>query len=286
MSSFGVRFTLFLTLLSLLPSYTTAQPANATTPIPPLSVQSEKSDRKVPYRPTSRDLKTPSANAAPAASSIARQNASVRRQTQAVTAQAARPQASAATIPPINVKPRASSAGWFSTPWPSTPWPSTPWPVEPVVAPAANPQLAVPASLPDPPEVQAACEPLPIDQVNPLIQVASTREGVREDLVRAVIERESAFRPCAVSPKGAQGLMQLMPATARELGVTDPFDPQQSVDGGVRLLKRLLDRYKGNFELALSAYNAGAGRVDREGGVPDIPETRDYVLNILSKIVF
>lgn len=276
MSSFGVRFTLFLALLSLFPSLATAQPANPATPTPPLSVQSEKSDRKVPYRPTSRDLKTPSANATPAASSIARQNASVRRQTRAVVTQAARPQASAATIPPVNVEPRSSSAGWFSTPWPA----------EPVVAPAANLQLAVPASLPDPPDVQAACDPLPIDQLNPLIQVASTREGVREDLVRAVIERESAFRPCAVSPKGAQGLMQLMPATARELGVTDPFDPQQSVDGGVRLLKRLLDRYKGNFELALSAYNAGAGRVDREGGVPDIPETRDYVLNILSKIVF
>ncbi|MBL8227816.1 MAG: lytic transglycosylase domain-containing protein [Bryobacterales bacterium] len=119
-----------------------------------------------------------------------------------------------------------------------------------------------------------------------MIRLAATREGVREDLVHAVIERESAFRPCAVSPKGAQGLMQLMPATASELGVLDPFDPQQSIDGGVRFLKQLLDRYKGNFELALGAYNAGSGRVDRAGGVPNIAETKDYVLNILSKLVF
>lgn len=132
----------------------------------------------------------------------------------------------------------------------------------------------------------ADCDPIPAGQIAPLIREAATREKLKEDLVRSVIARESAFRPCAVSPKGAQGLMQLMPATATELGVKDPFDPKQNIDAGTRYLKQLLDKYKGNMELALAAYNAGPGRVDREGGVPPIDETRTYILNILSKIAF
>ncbi len=80
--------------------------------------------------------------------------------------------------------------------------------------------------------------------------------------------------------------MQLMPATSAELGVRNPFDPKENVHAGARLLKQLLERYKGNLELALSAYNAGAGRVDREGAVPDIPETRDYLRDILGKLSY
>jgi soluble lytic murein transglycosylase-like protein len=102
-------------------------------------------------------------------------------------------------------------------------------------------------------------------------------------LVRAVIQAESAWNVRAVSVKGAQGLMQLMPATATDLGVSDPFDPEQNIKGGVKYLRLLLDRYDGNFELALAAYNAGPGAVDRYGRkVPPYRETQAYVRKIVS----
>lgn len=130
----------------------------------------------------------------------------------------------------------------------------------------------------------ADCDPLPADQLDTLIQAAAHKNGVEAQLVRAVIDRESAGRPCALSARGAQGLMQLMPATAEELEVDDPFDPKQNVDAGAKLLKSLLERYKNDPSLALGAYNAGSGRVDQEGGVPAIRETVDYVTAILDKL--
>jgi soluble lytic murein transglycosylase-like protein len=108
--------------------------------------------------------------------------------------------------------------------------------------------------------------------------------GVSADLVRAVIQAESNFNPRAVSAKGAMGLMQLMPATARELGVSDPFHPEQNIRGGVTYLARLLAKYDQNVELALAAYNAGAGNVQRYGNaVPPFREPRDYVKKITGR---
>lgn len=117
-------------------------------------------------------------------------------------------------------------------------------------------------------------------EYEPLIEAYSARHQVRPDLVRAVIQAESAFNPLARSVKGAMGLMQLMPATARELGVRDPWDPAENIRGGIAYLRSLLDRYSNNEELALAAYNAGPGAVQKYGTVPPYRETRNYVAKI------
>ena len=111
-----------------------------------------------------------------------------------------------------------------------------------------------------------------------LIRHHATELGVRQELVRAVVQVESGFDPAARSRAGAMGLMQLMPGTARELGVADPFDPNQNLRGGITYLRQLLDRYGGDEELALAAYNAGPASIGRFGNqVPPFPETLSYV---------
>jgi soluble lytic murein transglycosylase-like protein len=147
-------------------------------------------------------------------------------------------------------------------------------------------RAATPPTL-DPPAMEAApadCDPIAETELAPMIDTAAKGHELQPKLLRAVMEKESAFRPCAVSPKGAQGLMQLMPDTAGQFGVSDAFDPKQNIEAGATFLKQLLDKYKGDIGMALGAYNAGSSTVDQAGGIPNIAETRDYVDAILKKI--
>ncbi len=126
---------------------------------------------------------------------------------------------------------------------------------------------------PDPQVKQAAGE----------IREISRQYGVDPTLVEAIVRAESAFNRTAVSPKGAGGLMQLMPLTAAALGVLDRFEPRESIRGGVRHLRYLLDRYQGSVALAVAAYNAGEGAVDAHRGIPPYPETEQYVQRVLQR---
>ena len=159
--------------------------------------------------------------------------------------------------------------------------------VEP--APPAPAGEIAPGTPPDPPVTAPAVAASPAmsasnspGDYNGLIREAATRYGVDAELLRRVLEVESGFNPLAVSPKGAMGVAQLMPATARDLGVSNPFDAAQSVDGAARLLRDLLAKSGGRFVSALAAYNAGPGAVKRYGGVPPYRETIEYVARVLS----
>ncbi|MFV2071553.1 MAG: lytic transglycosylase domain-containing protein [Thermoanaerobaculales bacterium] len=115
-----------------------------------------------------------------------------------------------------------------------------------------------------------------------IVTDVSREHGVDPKLVDALVRVESGYDPKAVSRRGAMGLMQLMPDTARRLEVDDPFDPEDNVRGGVREFSRLVDRYSGNLQLALAAYNAGEGAVARHRGIPPFPETQSYVAQVLA----
>jgi soluble lytic murein transglycosylase-like protein len=114
-----------------------------------------------------------------------------------------------------------------------------------------------------------------------MVSDSATKYGLPRSLVRAVARAESAFNPNAISPKGAQGVMQLMPGTARELGVENALDPAENIDGGAHLIRQLLEKYEGRLAEALAAYNAGAGAVAKHNGVPPYRETRNYIRKVV-----
>ncbi len=151
--------------------------------------------------------------------------------------------------------------------------PRVTWPDPP---PAPEPAAGNSASL--------LCPPLPAGKLDPILERAGVANSLAPALLRAVVRQESAARPCAVSSAGALGLMQLMPATAAQFGVQDPFDPEQNIAAGSAFLRQLLDRFQGDLPLALGAYNAGPSRVEAFGGIPPIPETQAYVSNILGAL--
>ena len=130
-------------------------------------------------------------------------------------------------------------------------------------------------------DVSAEFVAIPAHQAyDDIVMEAAEAYDMDPNLIRAVMQAESAFHPYAVSRAGAEGLMQLMPELADEMGVSDAFDPRENIMGGVRYLKRLLDHHNGNIDLALASYNAGPGNVQRYGGVPPFRETRRYVKTI------
>jgi soluble lytic murein transglycosylase-like protein len=192
--------------------------------------------------------------------SIHEQQASAGRQMQGIQPASAATGSGSGASPPEGEN--ASASGFFTLPWPGS----------------------LPLSMPNVQVSTTACEALDAGEINRLANTAAGKHGLRADLVRSVMKQESAFKPCALSTAGAMGLMQIMPETADLLHLDDPFDPQKNVDAGAKFLKMMLDRFGGDLTLALAAYNAGPGAVDRAQGVPPISETLEYISNILGDL--
>ncbi|HEX3682645.1 MAG TPA: lytic transglycosylase domain-containing protein [Bryobacteraceae bacterium] len=157
---------------------------------------------------------------------------------------------------------RSKPSEFFTLPWPGS----------------------LPLSVPNVQIATDACGALGSSEVSKLVQSAAGKHGLSPDLLRSVMKQESAFKPCALSTAGAMGLMQIMPETADLLHLEDPYDPPSNVDAGAKFLKMMLDRFGGDVTLALAAYNAGPGAVEKAGGVPPINETLQYLANILGDL--
>lgn len=152
-------------------------------------------------------------------------------------------------------------------------------PARPAIEPVSPVQAASWRGSSDP-----ECQRISPAEIGNYLEQVAEREQLDPELLHVVIAQESSFFPCAVSHKGAMGMMQLMPATAADLGVTNPFDAQENIDGGARYLGYLLERFGGDLRLALAAYNAGPSWVDNYRGVPPFPETMNYVSRILGRL--
>ncbi len=154
----------------------------------------------------------------------------------------------------------------------------------PVAGTVVTPRLVSPAPPAESAPAPTPETPKPASQswnnINQLVADAAARESLPAELLHSVIKVESDYNPYAVSPKGAQGLMQLIPATAQRFGVSNAFSPSENIQGGAKYLKYLLELYKGDYVRALAAYNAGEGAVARYGGVPPYAETQDYLVRI------
>jgi soluble lytic murein transglycosylase-like protein len=150
--------------------------------------------------------------------------------------------------------------------------------------PPVNPvsDMEVTGSVPQPPPPPAA--PLTTSSFDPIIKKYANHYGLDPSLIKSIIATESGFNPKAVSPKGARGLMQLMPATAERLGVSNSFDPEQNIRGGVKHFRVLMDNFNNDLTLSLAAYNAGENLVQRLGRVPEIKETRNYIQSITKRL--
>lgn len=159
-----------------------------------------------------------------------------------------------------------------------------------VLTPCSDGSIGVPRNMLEVRSKPAYDRPYELSQVDDqikqvvlgIVDKVSTHQGVDKHLITSVIKAESGFNPVAISPKGAMGVMQLIPATAKRFNVNDPYNPEDNIVGGVKYLKFLLERYQGNVMLAVAAYNAGESAVDRYQGVPPYPETQEYVKRVLS----